>query len=557
MPRGVIALPSRGRVYSNPGAKAAITLTNSFEGGTNTTSISHGNSGGTSGNAFDVVTIGSGGTGAFSTVRAAHGSVSGLFQTTTANGTFASWTTSMGVQSQVWFRTYLFFTANPAAATRFFTVANAAATGCARWSVSTGGKILAADSAGTTITTSTHPIPLNQWFRVEGFAILSATAGQTEFKIFLSPDSQSPDEISTSTATQNTLGGASSYNFGPASGVGSQGPFNMDDIGLSNVGYLGPSSFPGPASTGHPSRAPIRQTFSKGWSSGTVPQVIPLTSNAEGGTTGTTVTAANSATSGAAFNTVAIVANGTLVYDNTRTAHGSLSYKVATGVTSGTVLAEWTTSLGGHPQPIVYFRQYLYYTANPASASKPFESRVGASNAGGIQVSATGLLQLFDSGFTTRATFSNAIPLNQWFRIEGYVIGHASAGAVSCSMFSPMDSVTPVETHTVTGINTLGFLTAVFFGEMNTGANQGPFWMDDIGVSTAGPLGPAGLPSGAIFYNLPHPVRAVIPGRIIGGGRIPGQNSTPPYVPPVNPKTQATGLDGSPLPSIITTFVSM
>jgi len=220
------------------------TLTNSFAGGTSGVTISTGNSGGASGSAFDSVVVGSGGTAQFSNAQAAHGGLAALVQTTTANSTNVAWSTSMGSQSQVWFRLYMYFASLPSAATRFFSVVNGGGTGCARFQVTTSGNLQVLDGTGTQITFSTATIPAGQWFRVEGFAVLSASVGQTQVSLYTVPDGTTAVETDTSAASQNTLGAPVTYAFGPATAVANQGPFYMDDIGLSNTGPLGPFGYP-------------------------------------------------------------------------------------------------------------------------------------------------------------------------------------------------------------------------------------------------------------------------------------------------------------------------
>ena len=214
-----------------------------------------------------------------------------------------------------------------------------------------------------------------------------------------------------------------------------------------------------------------------------------LLNSFEGGTSGTTLTTANTGgASGSAFDTVNIGASATLAFDNTHAAHQSLSCKVATGVTATNTLAEWTTSMGS--QTTVWYRQYLYFTALPNPSLRPIAFRAGASLAAAIGISLTGKLQLINSGSSVVVTFTNVIPLNQWFRIEGFITGNASTGVISATLYSPQDSTIARETETATGQNTTGTLTQYWFGEQASAANAGPFWMDDLGISSTGPLGP-------------------------------------------------------------------
>jgi len=221
-------------------------LLNSFEGGTSGTSVSTANSGGASGNAFDVVTIGSGDTNAYDNTQAAHGTLSCKIATgATAAAAYDRWSTSIGTVSQVWFRMYLYFTAIPTAITRVMGYATTAGTTCGIVAVNTSGKVSFFNAGGSAIITTANTIPLNSWFRVEGFLIGSATAGQMQLKTFISGmDSQTASELLTSTAVQNTTGAPGLYSFGQISNTASVGPFWMDDIGLSTTGYLGPYGTP-------------------------------------------------------------------------------------------------------------------------------------------------------------------------------------------------------------------------------------------------------------------------------------------------------------------------
>lgn len=209
-------------------------LTNSFEGGTNGVNISTGNSGGLSGNAFDSVGIGAGATLAYSTVQSAHNALSMLCQTVAANSTSVGWAASMGTQTQVWFQSYMFFPSLPGGITRFFTT-SVGGVGMARFAITPAGQLQVSGSSST-FTTGTATIPTNQWFRVNGYAIGSATAGQTQVNFYSPMDSLVPVETDTSAATINTGGPSTSYSFGPGAGTANQGPFNMDDLWLSSNG---------------------------------------------------------------------------------------------------------------------------------------------------------------------------------------------------------------------------------------------------------------------------------------------------------------------------------
>ena len=270
----------RGRAYSNPGALPAILLVNSFEGGTNATTISTANAGGSTGysggpasnNQFTAIATAGTGTLKFDNTHAAHGSLS-LKATTLASGDTAScrWQQqALGSQTKYWFREYLYFTANPASAQcRIFSATNSIGTATAvSVSVLTSGKLTVQDNASATMITFSGTIPLNEWFRVEGFISSSPSAGYASLSLYSPLDSLIPVETHTSTATFNTLDNAAWIYFGIAfSNAVAQGPYWMDDVAVSNTGPLGPVSYPGPPSTGHPGsvvQQRILQVFSKG-----------------------------------------------------------------------------------------------------------------------------------------------------------------------------------------------------------------------------------------------------------------------------------------------------
>jgi hypothetical protein len=214
----------------------------SFEGGTPGVSVTTGNSGGASGSAFDVVQAGAGAVNAYDAAQAAHGSVSCKISTGgTAASAYNSWTTSAGSLAQAWFRAYFFMTANPAVQHRLVNFL-AGASQVGNVLLKANGALIFTNSAGGTVLTSAAVIPLNAWWRLEGFVTGSAAAGQWEFRLFTSaPDGVTPDETQTSAASQPMTGPPDTYRFGVGANIANAGPFWMDDIGVSPAGYLGPA----------------------------------------------------------------------------------------------------------------------------------------------------------------------------------------------------------------------------------------------------------------------------------------------------------------------------
>lgn len=253
------------------------------------------------------------------------------------------------------------------------------------------------------------------------------------------------------------------------------------------------TSFPAPAVSGGATVTP--STVASSFSFPAPYLTVTQTNNAEGGSNGVTVTTGNSGgVSGNAFDVVNVGVGATVAFDNTRSAHGSLSYKIATGVTGVNADLDWSGSFG--IQPTEYFRYYLYFTANPVTNHRIAEFYTAGPNpAAGLVVQTTGVIYLSDATGTAQITLTNVIPNNEWFRLEGYVTGSATVGQLSLSLYANMDSLVATESHTTgSALNTAGPISLIRIGPgAYNVANVGPFWIDDIGSSSSGLLGPSGV----------------------------------------------------------------
>lgn len=221
------------------------TLTNSFEGGTNGTTITTGNSGGASGNAFDFVGVGAGATNEYSNAQAAGGTLSCQLQTVAGVADDVQWNTAGSAPSvsQMWFRLYVYITSNPGATVRLWNATNGAGSVMSAQLNSTGHIIISYSPSGTIFTTFTTAVNTNGWFRVEGFCVVSATVGQVSVSLYNSPGSGSATETHTSGATLNTASAnPTTYSFGNSSTIANIGPWWIDNVGLSTTGALGPAN---------------------------------------------------------------------------------------------------------------------------------------------------------------------------------------------------------------------------------------------------------------------------------------------------------------------------
>jgi hypothetical protein len=244
--RGYLKPPARiirrgSRLLRPAPAAAPVTVTNDFEGGTNGVAITTSNAGGVGNTQFDQVTV-SAGDGAvnFSNAHPGHGTLGMLCQTgATLGEAYVMWSTALGgATGTVWLRAYLYLTANPGTQTRLFRWLNVSNV---RGSVqiSTTGKLLTTDSAGSTVATMGNSVPLNQLVRVEAFCTGDAAAGVLECKLFDSPESTTPLET-LSNSLLNTGGTIDRVRFGQTGTGIANVTYYLDDVGASTSAYLGP-----------------------------------------------------------------------------------------------------------------------------------------------------------------------------------------------------------------------------------------------------------------------------------------------------------------------------
>lgn len=215
-----------------------------------------------------------------------------------------------------------------------------------------------------------------------------------------------------------------------------------------------------------------------------------LYNTAEFGSSGTTVTINDVPTDGSTkWDDVIIDFGATLTYDTSRAAHGSRSIRLTTTGASQTAYASWTTALGG-AFPTLWFRGLFYWPANPATDTTVISFRNPSGMCANIQINTAGKLQVQNAGFGTAFTMASSIPLNDWWRVEGYVTGDPSAGVVELKFFRGADDDLPTETMSATGQNTGGQLTVIQYG-MPFSKPSIDMSMDDLAVSSTGYVGSA------------------------------------------------------------------
>jgi hypothetical protein len=223
----------------------ALPIANNAEGGTNTTTVTTANSGGTSGLAFNTVTIGSGATITFSNTQKAHGTLSYRLGmgATFANTRLIYTTTALGTLTNVYGRLNVFMTALPTATMALAQHMTGSRMGSV--SVTTAGKLQwisqIATLAGSPMTTT---VPLNQWFRIEWqYTVTAVSNASGTIYLYTSVDSTSLTEsLTTSGMVTNAQTNFTQIQLGMNEGGIPNGQLYLDDIALSGTGLPGPAA---------------------------------------------------------------------------------------------------------------------------------------------------------------------------------------------------------------------------------------------------------------------------------------------------------------------------
>ena len=213
-------------------------ISNTAEGGSNGVTVSTANSGGTSGTAWDSVSVGTGLT--YDTATKMHGGVGYAFAAPANVIESLQWTTSLGSQTDIYWRMYMFRSATPLEQqriVRFFNTAGGTEGGRISWH--TDGKLYSFDSTLAVPGASSFTLTANQWLRFEGRILASATVGIIEVKAYVGDNTSA---IGTYTRTNvNTLTTIGEIRFGNAVAA-TPGAFWMDDFTVVTTGYPGPAT---------------------------------------------------------------------------------------------------------------------------------------------------------------------------------------------------------------------------------------------------------------------------------------------------------------------------
>jgi hypothetical protein len=225
----------------------ALPVSNSFEGGTNGTTITSANSGGTSGQAFDAIGSGTGTTVAFSSTSM-HGSLGAVLAVgSTAAGANLQWSsTSLGtISATSWGRIYFSLsslTLTGDAILAFYSGSTFG--GGIQVGGASAGKLNFQNTAFGQTNTFTTTLTASTWYRLEWQVTPGASAAGNLVAVLYAGDATTA--LETQTSTTGVYGSSTTWNgirFGwGAAGANhaSQPNLFLDDIQLNSTGYPGP-----------------------------------------------------------------------------------------------------------------------------------------------------------------------------------------------------------------------------------------------------------------------------------------------------------------------------
>jgi len=220
---------------------------NTLEGGSQGTTISTANSGGVSGDAYDLISIGSGNTFIYDDVNEA-GALDAKF---TSGGTTVGhigWSGLGALAVDTWFRSHFAISATPTVGTwfDFLSFRVAAGTRCFNMKFpANSGLITFSDAADANIAAlaSVNGIVPGKVYRIEWRVLPSATVGTAQWWLYASPNAAISDYIETKSASTLALGAEISQlrigNGATAANIAGLSAW-YDNIAISTDGQIGP-----------------------------------------------------------------------------------------------------------------------------------------------------------------------------------------------------------------------------------------------------------------------------------------------------------------------------
>lgn len=227
-------------------------LRNNFDGGPDGTTITVSNSGQEPGSdAFNVVSS------AGSQVVLQYASAAALGRPsaeyvmragtgTTAGQPYVSWTTSIGSQTQIWLRTYMYYSVLPNNANSpvLFWAGNSGVD-CSFIGINSAGakNLFITDNTTANYAMTSGGITAARWFRVEARIQFSTSTGNAELRWYDNADSDTPTETISFSNFNLGASSANMFEFGYVYADTSLEDAYWSGLELNNTGWPGPAPF--------------------------------------------------------------------------------------------------------------------------------------------------------------------------------------------------------------------------------------------------------------------------------------------------------------------------
>jgi len=219
-----------------------------------------------------------------------------------------------------------------------------------------------------------------------------------------------------------------------------------------------------------------------------------VSNNAEGASSGTSVTLANSDDNGAG-SALDISSSGTRQYSNTWAHSGSTSFKCE-GTSGNTAILGWDSTVGGSlvtASAAKTFRCYFRFPAAPSATVAVVQIR-NAGGGGDIQLRTDRKLNITDDAGTVKFTTTAALAVDTVYRLEiRYKHGASTSdGTIEFKYFAG-DSTTALDSYlTTTADQGTTDFNGFRWGKLTAVASTETYYFDDVAQDdTEVLLGPA------------------------------------------------------------------
>lgn len=224
-----------------------VTLQNTSEGGSDGVDVTEANSGGASGDAWDLVVAGSA-SPQFQAQFAA-GTISTRFTKISSTGTFVEWADAgllLRLHQQAFIRFYVYVQSNPDNTLRLAQLIDQSLAQLVSVRMTTGRVLQILDPAESVVGAVATAFNEDQWVRVElrwsGGDTGASNDGEVTLRLYRDPNAAVADFTDEVTVTGDAFGvpRLSAVDFGDTDDLATSGTWRMDNFGVTTLDWMGP-----------------------------------------------------------------------------------------------------------------------------------------------------------------------------------------------------------------------------------------------------------------------------------------------------------------------------